>query len=144
MLFPLGSVGHRQGARQTTSSHWVRAPLRGSPLRSSSKMPGMAETLGEIVYLYKIVCHYSEVDNMDKCIYLGKLAGELTYNSQEHLIPAGLGGILKLPKGFVSDQANNKFSKYELCGLRKSLLTGNRMRHGPGKRGNQNIKKKHL
>ncbi|MBU3169903.1 hypothetical protein [Clostridium estertheticum] len=78
---------------------------------------------------------------MDNCIYLGRLSEELTYNSQEHLIPAGLGGRLKLPKGFVSDQANEKFSKYELFGLRKSLLTGNRMRHGPGKRGNQNIKK---
>ncbi|MBW9157577.1 hypothetical protein [Clostridium tagluense] len=78
---------------------------------------------------------------MDNCIYLGGLSEELTYNSQEHLIPAGLGGRLKLPKGFVSDQANEKFSKYELFGLRKSLLTGNRMRHGPGKRGNQNIKK---
>ncbi|WP_206459220.1 hypothetical protein [Anaerovorax sp. IOR16] len=78
---------------------------------------------------------------MNKCIYLVECTDELTYSSGEHVIPAGLGGISKLPKGFVSDQVNNIFSKYELRAIRSSLLIGNRIRHGPGKRGNQNVKK---
>ena len=65
----------------------------------------------------------------------------MTYNSAEHIIPAGLGGIKKLPKGYVSDQANNLFSKMEIKALRYSVLAGNRLRHGPGKRGNQKVKK---
>lgn len=78
---------------------------------------------------------------MNKCIYLTEPTDKLTYSSGEHVIPAGLGGISKLPNGFVSDQVNNIFSKYELRAMRSSLLTGNRIRHGPGKRGNQNVKK---
>lgn len=78
---------------------------------------------------------------MDKCIYLYKKKSDLTYNSAEHIIPAGLGGIKKLPKGYVSDEANNLFSKMEIKALRYSVLTGSRLRHGPGKRGNQKVKK---
>lgn len=78
---------------------------------------------------------------MDKCIYLYKQDSNLTYNSAEHIIPAGLGGIKKLPKGYVSDEANNFFSKIEKKALRTSFLTGNRLRHGPGKRGNQKVQK---
>lgn len=78
---------------------------------------------------------------LDKCIYLYKQDSNLTYDSAEHIIPAGLGGIKKLPKGYVSDQANNFFSKIELKALRYSFLTGNRLRHGPGKRGNQKVQK---
>lgn len=78
---------------------------------------------------------------MDKCIYLYKQGSNLTYDSAEHIIPAGLGGIKKLPKGYVSDQANNLFSKFEAKAIRYSLLTGNRLRHGPGKRGNQKVQK---
>ena len=39
------------------------------------------------------------------CIYYGK-SENLTYEKQEHVIPAGLGGHIKLGKGVVSDQAN--------------------------------------
>lgn len=78
---------------------------------------------------------------MNKCIYLTEASENLKYNSEEHIIPAGLGGMQKLPKGYVSDKINNMFSKYELKAMRNSLLTGNRMKHGPGKRGNQNVKK---
>ncbi len=77
---------------------------------------------------------------MEKCIYLNSHEN-LTFISGEHIIPAGLGGIKKLPKGYVSDQANNMFSKFEKTALRGSLLTANRIRHGPGKRGNQDLAK---
>jgi hypothetical protein len=82
-----------------------------------------------------------EGDILDKCIYLYKQDSILSYDSAEHIIPAGLGGIKKLPKGYVSDQANNLFSKIEKKALRYSLLIGNRLRHGPGKRGNQKVQK---
>lgn len=76
---------------------------------------------------------------MNKCIYLNSNNKDLEYNSGEHIIPAGLGGISKLPKGYVSDKANNLFSKYELKALRHSMLTRNRLLYGPGKRGNQSV-----
>lgn len=79
---------------------------------------------------------------MNKCIY--KQKSDLTYKSAEHIIPAGLGGIKKLPKGYVSDEANNLFSKMEMKALRSSLLTGSRLRHGPGKRGNQKVEKEKM
>ena len=44
------------------------------------------------------------------CIFYGSNE-KLTYNSQEHIFPATIGGIVKLPKGYVSDQANKYFSK---------------------------------
>ncbi|MCT4599131.1 MAG: hypothetical protein N4A50_14780 [Vallitalea sp.] len=78
---------------------------------------------------------------MNRCIYLTESSEELKYISEEHVIPAGLGGIAKLSKGYVSDKANNLFSKYELKAMRHSLLTGNRIRHGSGKRGNQSVKR---
>lgn len=78
---------------------------------------------------------------MDKCIYFYKEKSNLTYDSAEHIIPAGLGGMKKLPKGYVSDKANKLFSKMEIKALRYSILTGSRLRHGPGKRGNQKVKK---
>ena len=43
------------------------------------------------------------------CIYYGDMPG-LTYNKREHIFPAGLGGKAMLPKGYVSDQANELFS----------------------------------
>ena len=39
------------------------------------------------------------------CIYLGS-KDELTYETQKHVFPAGLGGCEKLEKSVVSDQAN--------------------------------------
>ena len=46
------------------------------------------------------------------CIYFGDTPG-LTYKKREHIFPAGLGGTMTLPQGWVSDQANNFFSSME-------------------------------
>ena len=46
------------------------------------------------------------------CIYFGD-APNLTYNKSEHIFPAGLGGTVTLPQGWVSDQANELFSSME-------------------------------
>lgn len=46
-----------------------------------------------------------------------------------------------MPKGVVSDQANEKFSSYELKLLRHSFISVNRNNFGPGKRGSLDVKK---
>lgn len=46
------------------------------------------------------------------CIYFGQNP-ELTYTSQEHVLPAALGCCTKLDKGVVSDDANKYFSPIE-------------------------------
>ena len=76
---------------------------------------------------------------METCIYLFSKKPELTYKTQEHVITAGIGGRRTLPKGYVSDQANEMFSKFELMCLRYSPLQIERARFGPGKRGSNNI-----
>lgn len=76
---------------------------------------------------------------METCIYLFDTGRKLTYQKQEHVISAGLGGKCKLPKGYVSDQANELFSKFELKYLRYSPLAIARMHYGPGKRGSLNL-----
>ena len=68
-----------------------------------------------------------------QCIYFE--SKELTYNKQEHVIPAGLGGTVKLPRGYVSDQANEMFSKLEVIALRTTLIAGLRNYIGPAHRG---------
>lgn len=68
------------------------------------------------------------------CIYYGE-SENLTYEKQEHVIPAGLGGHIKLGKGVVSDQANEYFSPLERDVLEKSFVMVNRVIEGPGKRG---------
>jgi hypothetical protein len=68
-----------------------------------------------------------------KCIYSKKL--DETYISQEHIIPAFLGGKLKLPIGYVSDQTNNLFSGLEYQLSHYSGLSFIRSMNGPGKRG---------
>lgn len=68
------------------------------------------------------------------CIYLGDKIG-LHYEDQEHIFPAGIGGIAKLPNGFVSDEFNKKISSLELDLMRNSLLSIPRNFEGPGKRG---------
>ena len=74
------------------------------------------------------------------CIYLG--SGEnLTYQKQEHVFPAGLGGKQMLDHGIVSDQANERFSPMELKLMRHSLIAFERMMYGPGKRGSHNPSK---
>jgi hypothetical protein len=68
------------------------------------------------------------------CIYY-KDDENLTYSSEEHVIPAGVGGMRKLPKGYVCDQFNNGISKLEQRFLRDSILAMPRIFVGPGKRG---------
>jgi hypothetical protein len=68
------------------------------------------------------------------CIYLGDLKG-LNYIGSDHIIPAGLGGIRKLPMDYVSQEFNNKFSINEQTFLRSSILALPRQILGPGKRG---------
>lgn len=71
------------------------------------------------------------------CIYLGN-SKNLTYQKQEHVFPAGLGGKRMLNRGVVSDQANELFSPMELKLMRHSLIAFERMMYGPGKRGSLN------
>lgn len=68
------------------------------------------------------------------CIYY-KNNDNLTYNSQEHVIPAALGCHTKLEKGIVSDQANEYFSPIERDVIEKSFIQIPRIFKGPGKRG---------
>lgn len=76
----------------------------------------------------------------DMCIYYGDNEN-LLYAKQEHIFPAGLGGIAMLPKGTVSDQANEFFSPLEQKLMYKSLISMERTFLGPGKRGK--LGKKH-
>lgn len=68
------------------------------------------------------------------CIYYGT-RNDLTYHKQEHIFPAGIGGIQKLDHGVVSDQANEFFSPLELKMMRSSIISVTRAFMGPGKRG---------
>ena len=70
---------------------------------------------------------------MTQCIYYKKSEQHLRFDKEEHVIPAGLGGIQKLQRGTVSDEANEKFSKLETVVLRNSFIGLNRMNNGPGK-----------
>jgi hypothetical protein len=74
------------------------------------------------------------------CIYY-KNRINLSYSSEEHIIPAGLGGIQKLAKKFVSTEFNNDISKLERLFLQDSLISAPREIVGPGKRGNLSSKK---
>lgn len=67
------------------------------------------------------------------CIYFGD-APNLTYNKSEHIFPAGLGGTVTLPQGWVSDQANELFSSMEGELMHDSLLALDRYFFGPGDR----------
>ena len=72
------------------------------------------------------------------CIYY-KNNDNLTYIGQEHIFPASIGGIEKLPIGFVSDQANHYCSKLEQDLLKKSIISLSREIFGPGKRGTNKL-----
>ncbi|MBL0200322.1 MAG: hypothetical protein IPP81_09125 [Chitinophagaceae bacterium] len=65
----------------------------------------------------------------------------MQYASQEHIFPAGIGGIQKLPKGYVSDEFNTDISKLEQSFLRESFISAARQTEGPGKRGSLSEKK---
>ena len=68
------------------------------------------------------------------CIYLINHPN-LTYTSREHIFPAAIGGIQTLPTTYVSDQANNFFSKIELKTLQNGDISLIRSFEGPGSRG---------
>lgn len=78
---------------------------------------------------------------MSGCIYYGQMNRNLTFRKREHIIPAAIGGQRTLPLGYVSDQANNFLSKYELACVRSSPLFNARAKMGPGKRGSFDIGK---
>jgi hypothetical protein len=71
---------------------------------------------------------------LSDCIYYKNRPG-LTFEKGEHVIPAGIGGHLKLPKGYVSDQFNHDISKVEMAFMRQSIIAMPRQLVGPGKRG---------
>lgn len=76
------------------------------------------------------------------CIYTKENDTEAHFRNQEHIIPACIGGMQKLPKGYVSDEVNTLFSVLELKLARNSLITLPRMFVGPGKRGSHNPKRR--
>ena len=75
----------------------------------------------------------------NQCIYY-KDRPDLSFETAEHVFPAGLGGMMKLPKGYVSIQFNNDISDVELRFMRESLISLPRQILGPGKRGKSGIK----
>ncbi|WP_066302082.1 hypothetical protein [Bacillus sp. FJAT-29937] len=75
---------------------------------------------------------------MKFCIYFKKTEPEVSFSSEEHIFPAGIGGIQKLPMEYVSHNCNNGFSGMELSFMRNSLIALPRQFVGPGKRGNLN------
>lgn len=60
---------------------------------------------------------------MKYCIYLKKTEPEVTFSSEEHIFPAGIGGIQKLPLEYVSHDCNNAFSSMELDFMRNSIMS---------------------
>jgi hypothetical protein len=70
------------------------------------------------------------------CIYLNN-STDLHYEKQEHIIPAGLGGLTKLDRGVVSDEFNLLMSSLEKRYMNDSIFAGfSRIVQGPGERGN--------
>lgn len=72
------------------------------------------------------------------CIYFKKTEPEVEFKSGEHIFPAGIGGIQKLPVEYVSHNCNNSFSNMERKVMRESILAIPRQFNGPGKRGSLN------
>lgn len=82
---------------------------------------------------------------MEKCIYtkqMFEISKDKKY-PQEHIVPAGLGGIKMLPEDYVSIEANNSFSTFERDVMKKGIISLPRSFFGPGKRGKQNQNLKH-
>lgn len=69
------------------------------------------------------------------CIYSKKNEEHATFKKREHIIPASLGGTKELPKGYVADDVNMKFSYMENDYLGFSFVGILRKYYGPGKRG---------
>src|SRR6202012_3750045 len=75
----------------------------------------------------------------NQCIYYITRT-DLSFETAEHVFPAGLGGIMTLPKGYVSKEFNNDISQVELRFMRESLIALPRQILGPGKKGKAGIK----
>lgn len=77
--------------------------------------------------------------SLKKCLYCDETELNITFTSQEHVFPAGLGGIFQLPVGIVCDKCNTEvFSRLELDFIRNSIIGLPRQFYGPGKRGSLN------
>lgn len=63
--------------------------------------------------------------------------------SAEHIFPAALGGLQTLQTDYVSNKANNYFSKIELLETQSGSIALARMIYGPGSRGS-NTPPKHI
>ena len=74
---------------------------------------------------------------MEYCIYYK--SKKLNFGKKEHIIPAALGGIHCMPYGYVSNEANNDFSKREGIALHNTPIAGIRNYIGPGSRGRKVI-----
>lgn len=81
-------------------------------------------------------------ESKNLCIYTNKDDTQAHFKNQEHIVPACIGGMKKLPKGYVSDEVNTLFSGLELKLARNSPITLVRMFVGPGKRGSHNPKRR--
>lgn len=81
-------------------------------------------------------------ESKNLCIYTNKDDTQAHFKNQEHIVPACIGGMKKLPKGYVSDEVNTLFSGLELKLARNSPITLVRMFVGPGKRGSYNPKRR--
>lgn len=77
---------------------------------------------------------------MWQCIYSLEKLDNMAFSSQEHVIPAAIGGRNRLPRGYVSDATNNMFSELERSFAREAMAIP-RMIVGPGKRGSLTTRK---
>ena len=57
---------------------------------------------------------------MAYCIYSGADELSASFNTAEHIFPKCIGGIRRLPKGWVSDTVNNSLSNLELSFARSN------------------------
>ena len=76
------------------------------------------------------------MQSKNKCIYTKKDDTTAEFKNSEHIFPASIGGIKTLPKGYVCDEVNNMFSKYEMEFAREfANISLYRTTQGVGKRG---------
>ena len=69
------------------------------------------------------------------CLYTKQPHDDAVMKSGDHIFLASIGGKRKLPKTYVSHEANNYFSKLEKHFSRDSFISIIRQFEGPGKRG---------
>ncbi|PIC73358.1 hypothetical protein [Sporosarcina sp. P17b] len=69
------------------------------------------------------------------CLYTKQPFDDANMKSGDHIFIAAIGGKKKLPKDYVSHEANNYFSKLEKHFSRDSFISIIRQFEGPGKRG---------